>query len=72
GNLLMHADLAVTGSSLQIKSIRRLFPIPLLDTAAPLFDISPDGRRILAVTPADPEANSIGLLFNWSTLARPK
>ena len=72
GNLLMHADLAVTGSSLQIKSIRPLFPIPLLDTAAPLFDISPDGRRILAVTPADPEANSIGLLFNWSTLARPK
>ncbi len=72
GNLLMHADLAANGSSLQIKSIRPLFPIPLLDTAAPLFDISPDGKRILAVIPADPEANSIGLLFNWPTLAKPK
>ncbi len=72
GNQLMHADLAANGSSLQIKSIRPLFPIPLLDTAAPLFDISPDGKRILAVTPADPEANSIGLLLNWPTLAKAK
>jgi hypothetical protein len=72
GNQLMRADLAVNGSSLQIRSVRPLFPIPLLDTAAPLFDISAGGKRVLAVTPADPEANSIGLLLKWPTLVSAK
>jgi hypothetical protein len=35
----------------------------------PLFDVTADGRRALAVTPARAESNSIGLLLNWSALA---
>ncbi|MGH9523733.1 MAG: protein kinase domain-containing protein [Terriglobales bacterium] len=65
GNRLMDADLALGPESLQIRSIRPLFQLPLLDTSAPLFDVSADGKRIIAVTPADAEANSIGVMLNW-------
>jgi hypothetical protein len=44
----------------------------LLDEAAPLFDVSPDGKRFLMVTPARAESNSIGLLLNWRNLADAK
>jgi hypothetical protein len=44
----------------------------LLDEAAPMFDVSADGRRFLTVTPARAESNSIGLLLNWFTLAAAK
>jgi len=72
GNQLMEADLSLTPQSLQVKAIRPLFQVNLVDTAAPLFDVSADGRRVLAVTPARAEASSIGLLLNWSALALKK
>lgn len=72
GNRLMEADLELTPQSLQIKSLRPLFQLPLLDTASPLFDVSADGQRVIIVSPADPETNTIGLLLNWQTLARGK
>ncbi len=40
----------------------------LLDTAAPLFDVTADGQRFLAVTPARAESSSISLLLNWPAL----
>jgi hypothetical protein len=39
-----------------------------LDTAAPLFDVTADGQRVLAVTPARAESSSISLLLNWPAL----
>jgi Tol biopolymer transport system component/tRNA A-37 threonylcarbamoyl transferase component Bud32 len=72
GNQLMEAGLTLSASSLHVRSIRPLFQIPLLDTWSPPFDVTAHGRRILAVTPADPEANSIGLLMNWPALATPR
>ena len=65
GNTLVQADLELCAQSLQVRAIHRMFQIPLPDMAARLFDVRADGKRILAVTPADPEANSIGLLLNW-------
>jgi hypothetical protein len=40
----------------------------LADTPAPLFDVSGDGQRVLAVTPARAESSSISLLLNWPAL----
>ncbi len=40
----------------------------ILDTAAPLFDVTADGQRVLAVTPARSESSSISLLLNWPAL----
>ena len=61
----MEADLAIDGQSLQVKSIRPMFTLPILGVLGPQWDITRDGNRIIAVTPASPEANSIGLLLNW-------
>jgi eukaryotic-like serine/threonine-protein kinase len=65
GNQLMKAELNLSAQSLQVKSLRPLFQMNLLDTAAPLFDVAADGQRVLAVTPARPESTSISLLLNW-------
>jgi hypothetical protein len=43
-----------------------LFQLNLADTPAPLFDVTADGQRFLAVTPARAESSSISLLLNWS------
>ncbi len=67
GNQVMDADLALGAQSLQIRSVRPLFQLPLLDVSAPLFDVSADGKRFIAVTPADAEANAIGVMVNWRT-----
>jgi hypothetical protein len=64
----MKAELNLTPQSLQVKSLRRLFQVNLLDTPAPLFDVTADGQRVLAVTPARAESNSISLLLNWPAL----
>jgi serine/threonine protein kinase len=72
GNQLIEADLNLTGQALRVKSLRPLFQMNLLDEAAPMFDVSADGRRFLTVTPARAESNSIGLLLNWFTLAAAK
>ena len=72
GNRLMEADLTLTPQSLRIDSIRPLFQLPLVDVASPMFDVSPDGKRVILVTPASPEANAIGLLSNWQALAKAK
>jgi serine/threonine protein kinase len=72
GNQLVEADLNLTPQALQVKALRPLFQMNLLDEAAPLFDISADGRRFLMVTPARAESNSIGLVLNWSSLAATK
>ena len=69
GNQLMEADLSFNAQSLQVRALRPLFQVNLIDTAAPLFDVSADGRRVLAVSPARAEASSIGLLLNWPALA---
>lgn len=69
---LMEADLTLAPQALQVNSLHPLFQVPLLDESGPLFDISPDGQRILAVTPAHSESNSIGLLLNWPALTSKK
>jgi Tol biopolymer transport system component len=68
GNQLMKAELSLTAQSLQVKSLRPLFQMNLADTPAPLFDVSADGQRVLAVAPARPESSSISLLLNWPAL----
>ena len=68
GNQLMKAELNLSAQSLQVKSLRPLFQINLADTPAPLFDVSADGQRVLAVTPARAESSSISLLLNWPVL----
>jgi hypothetical protein len=68
GNQLMKAELNLTGQSLQVKALRPLFQMNLADTPAPLFDVTADGQRFLAVTPARAESSSISLLLNWSAL----
>jgi Tol biopolymer transport system component len=70
GNQLIEAEINFSGQSLQVKALKPLFQIDLLDTAAPLFDVSPDGQRMLAVTPARAESSSIGLLLNWKALLK--
>ena len=70
GNQLMKAELNFSAHSLQVKSLRPLFQINLLDAGAPLFDVASDGQQVLAATPARAESNSIGLLVNWSQLVR--
>ncbi len=65
GNQLMKAELNLTGQSLQVKALRPLFQMDLVDTPAPLFDVTADGQRFLAVTPARAESSSISLLLNW-------
>ena len=71
GNQLMEADLTLTPQSLEVKALRPLFAMNLPELTAPLFDVTADGRRVLAVTPARDESNSIGLLLNWTTAAKP-
>ncbi len=68
GNQLMKAELNLSAQSLQVKSVQPLFQINLVDTAAPLFDVTADGQRVLAVTPARAESSSISLLLNWPAL----
>jgi eukaryotic-like serine/threonine-protein kinase len=70
GNQLMKAELNLSGQSLQVKSLRPLFQMNLLDTAAPLFDVTGDGQRFIAVTPARAESSSINLLLNWPALLK--
>lgn len=68
GNQLMKAELNLSAQSLRVKSLRPLFQMNLLDTAAPLFDVTADGQRFVAVTPARAESGSISLLLNWPAL----
>jgi Tol biopolymer transport system component len=68
GNQLMKAELNLSAQSLQVKSLRPLAQMNILDTAAPLFDVTADGQRVLAVTPARSESTSISLLLNWPAL----
>jgi Tol biopolymer transport system component len=68
GNRLTKAELALSTQSLQVKSLRPLFQMNLADVPAPLFDVSADGQRFLAVTPARPESSSISLLLNWPAM----
>ncbi|MGB6483465.1 MAG: protein kinase [Candidatus Acidiferrales bacterium] len=70
GDQLIEADLDLTPQSLQVRSLRPLFPINVVDSAMPIFDVSLDGTRILAVTPARPESTFVGLLTNWTAAAR--
>jgi hypothetical protein len=64
----MKAELNLSGRSLQVKALRPLFQMNLADTPAPLFDVTADGQRFLAATPARAESNSISLLLNWPAL----
>jgi eukaryotic-like serine/threonine-protein kinase len=68
GNQLMKAELNLTAQSLQVKSLRPLFQMNLLDISAPLFDVTADGQRFVAVTPARAESSSLNLLLNWPAL----
>jgi dipeptidyl aminopeptidase/acylaminoacyl peptidase len=68
GNQPVRAELNLSAQSLQVKSLHPLFQMNLLDMAAPLFDVTADGQRILAVTPARAESSSISLLLNWPAM----
>lgn len=70
GNQLMKAELNLGAQSLQVKSLRPLFQMNLAETPAPMFDVTADGQRALAVTPARAESSSIRLLLNWPALLR--
>jgi eukaryotic-like serine/threonine-protein kinase len=70
GNQLMKAELNLSGQTLQVKSLRPLFQMNLLDVPAPLFDVTADGQRFVAVIPARAEASSINLLLNWPALLK--
>ena len=68
GDQVMKAELNLGAQSLQVKSLRSLFQVNLAETPAPMFDVTADGQRFLAVTPARAESNSISLLLNWPAL----
>jgi hypothetical protein len=68
GNQLTKAELNLGTQSLQVKSLRPLFQMNLADRPGPLFDVSADGQRFLAVTPARAESSSVSLLLNWPAL----
>jgi hypothetical protein len=68
GNQVTKAELNLGPQSLQVKSLRPLFQMNLADVPAPLFDVTPDGQRFLAVTPARAESSSISLLLNWPAM----
>ncbi len=71
GNRLMEADLALGGGALRVRSITPLFQLNLPRTSAPLYDVTPDGKRFLVATSTDPAAaGSITLLLNWPTRVR--
>ncbi|MGC1384038.1 MAG: hypothetical protein WA823_09675, partial [Candidatus Acidiferrales bacterium] len=72
GNQVVEADLNLSREALQVKALRPLFQMNMLDEAAPLFDVSADGQKFLTVAPARSEATSIGLLLNWSSVASAK
>jgi eukaryotic-like serine/threonine-protein kinase len=68
GSQLMKAELNLSAQSLQVKSLHALFQMNLADEAAPLFDVTANGERFIAVTSARPESSSISLLLNWPAL----
>jgi len=68
GSQLMKAELSLSAQSLQVKSLHALFQMNLADEGAPLFDVTADGERFIAVTSARPESSSISLLLNWPAL----
>jgi hypothetical protein len=68
GNQVTEAELNPGPQSLQVKSLRPLFQMNLADVPAPLFDVSADSQRFLAVTPARAESSSISLLLNWPAM----
>ena len=68
GKQLVKAELTLGAQALQVKSLHPLFQVDVLDVDDPLFDVTADGQRILAVTPAWAESSSIGLLLNWPAL----
>ncbi len=70
GSRLMEADLALGGTSLQVKSIRPLFEMNPPSIAMPLFDVTPDGQKFVVVTSDQPESSSISLVTNWTALLR--
>jgi eukaryotic-like serine/threonine-protein kinase len=71
-NRLMAADLALSASSLQVKSLHPLFQMNPPNLAMPLFDVSPDGERFVVVTSDRPESSSITLITNWTALLKNK
>ncbi len=71
GNRLMEADLKTSGKSLQVESIKPLFKLDLPVQSAPMFDVTPDGRRFIATVSTDPEASrSITLLLDWPEMLK--
>ena len=68
GSQLMKAELNLSAQSLQVRSLHALFQMNLADEAVPLFDVTADGERFIAVTSARPESSSISLLLNWPAL----
>jgi len=63
---LTEADITLAPNSLEVSAIRSLFQFSQPLFAGPLFDVTPDGARFLAVTSADsPDSRAITLLLNW-------
>jgi len=70
GNRLIEADLVLSTTSLQVKSIHPLFEMNPPNVAMPLFDVTPDGEKFVVVTSDRPESSSITLVTNWTALLR--
>jgi len=64
GNRLMVAQIA-KHPNFHIDSIRSLFQLDLPNLTEPLYDVSPDGQRLVVLTADHTKSASITLLTNW-------
>jgi hypothetical protein len=65
---LVAVEVKASGECLEVGLPTPLFPT---GTASPLFDqyaVTGDGQRFLVLTPVEPEARTIQVLLNWTSL----
>jgi hypothetical protein len=51
---------------------RELFQLPDSDPIRQPYDVHPDGKHILALTPADAPSQPLDVILNWTALLNPK
>lgn len=49
---------------------RELFQLPDSDPIRQPFDVHPDGKRILALTPANEASQPLEVILNWTALLK--
>jgi DNA-binding winged helix-turn-helix (wHTH) protein/Tol biopolymer transport system component len=70
GNL-MEVSLKRGGNSIEVSSPRKLFPLPLVDTALSPYEVAPDGQRFLVrATPENRSGEPLTLIVNWPALLK--